>query len=279
MGAAKWRPEHSEFLRDADVIILPDNDEAGGKHVDIVAASLQNIAASVRVLDLPDLPDTGDVLDWAKAGGTVESLHELIERFARPWEKTAHESVFDPWEQYIVPDFPLHVLPSAVQKYVTSQSLVIGCDPSALAMAALTAISGALDHRFAVKMMRNGRWWEHPRLWTLLVGDPSCKKTPVVNDVTVPLERHQTDLRRSYEAALRDYEAAKKDKDDKIEKPDPPPRYVVGTPRRKSLAKSCHAANTVFGQTRRIFRLDRRHGKIQFLAWSRCRSRFLVASL
>jgi hypothetical protein len=120
-------------------------------------------------------------------------------------EKFRHQSrddslpVFDPWERYIVPDFPLRVLPLAVQKYVTSQSVVIGCDPSALAMAALTAISGALDHRFAVKMMRSGNWWEHPRLWTLLVGDPSRKKTPVINDVTRPLERRQNDLRRDYE--------------------------------------------------------------------------------
>ena len=104
--------------------------------------------------------------------------------------------VFDPWERYIVPDFPLHVLPPVMQDYVPSQATVIGCDRSALAMAVLTAFSGALDHRFAVKMMRNGNWWEHPRLWTLLVGDPSRKKTPIINDVTRPLERHQNDLRR-----------------------------------------------------------------------------------
>jgi hypothetical protein len=90
-----------------------------------------------------------------------------------------------------VPEFPLHVLPETVQRYVTSQSVVIGCDPAALAMSALTAFSGALDHRFAVKMMRNGNWWEHPRLWTLLVGDPSRKKTPIFNDVTLPLERYE----------------------------------------------------------------------------------------
>jgi hypothetical protein len=136
--------------------------------------------------------------------------------------------LFDPWERFVVPDFPLHVLPAAVRDYVTSQSVVIGCDPSAMAMAALTAISGAIDHRFAVKMMRNGSWWEHPRLWTLLVGDPSRKKTPVINEVTRPLERHQNDLRRDYEACLRDYEAAKKeDKNADVEKPDPPVRYVV----------------------------------------------------
>jgi hypothetical protein len=135
--------------------------------------------------------------------------------------------LFDPWERFIVPDFPLQVLPPTVQAYVESQSIIIGCDPAALAMATLTAFSGALDHRFAVKMMRNGNWWEHPRLWTLLVGDPSRKKTPIINDVTVPLERHQADLRRSYEAALHDYEAAKNNKDDSVEKPDPPVRYVV----------------------------------------------------
>ena len=112
----------------------------------------------------------------------------------------ASGALFDPWERYIVPDFPLHVLPPAVQNYVPSQATVIGCDPSALAMAVLTAFSGALDHRFAVKMMRNGDWWEHPRLWTLLVGDPSRKKTPIINAVARPLERHQNDLRRDYEA-------------------------------------------------------------------------------
>src|SRR6516164_5421283 len=28
MGAGNWKPEHSEFLRGADVVILPDNDDA-----------------------------------------------------------------------------------------------------------------------------------------------------------------------------------------------------------------------------------------------------------
>jgi DNA primase len=64
-GAEKWRAEHTEFLRGADVVILPDNDAAGRKHLAIVAASLQNIAASVRVLDLPGLPPKGDIIDWA----------------------------------------------------------------------------------------------------------------------------------------------------------------------------------------------------------------------
>ena len=98
----------------------------------------------------------------------------------------AAATLFDPWERYIVPEFPFDILPGVLQDYVASQSRVIGVDPSAMAMSSLTAISGALDHRFAVKMMRGGDWWEHPRLWTLLCGDPSTKKTPCVNAATRP---------------------------------------------------------------------------------------------
>ena len=84
-GAGKWKPEHSAFLQGADVVILPDNDQPGRKHRDVVGASLQGIAASIRVLDLPNLPPKADVKDWATAGGTVEQFHDLIERKAKPW--------------------------------------------------------------------------------------------------------------------------------------------------------------------------------------------------
>lgn len=42
-GARKWKPEHSEFLRGRNVIILPDNDEPGRAHRDVIGASLQGI--------------------------------------------------------------------------------------------------------------------------------------------------------------------------------------------------------------------------------------------
>jgi hypothetical protein len=95
MGAGKWKPEHSAYLRDADVVILPDNDTAGRKHVDIVGASLQAVDAKVRVLALPDLPDKGDIVDWAKAGGTVEKLHDLMEHEAKPWTAASDATADD----------------------------------------------------------------------------------------------------------------------------------------------------------------------------------------
>jgi hypothetical protein len=85
-GSGQWKTEHSEFLRGANVLILPDNDQKGRDHADVVGASLQGIASSVRVLDLPGLPPKGDIIDFAKAGGTVEQLHDLIAQKAHPWK-------------------------------------------------------------------------------------------------------------------------------------------------------------------------------------------------
>jgi len=84
-GSRNWKPENATFLAGADVIILPDNDERGRQYLDAVARSLQGVAASVQVLDLPDLPPMGDIVNWAAAGGNVEQLHDLIAREAKPW--------------------------------------------------------------------------------------------------------------------------------------------------------------------------------------------------
>ena len=94
-GAGKWKPEHSKFLLGADVVILPDNDAAGRAHADVVGASLQGIAASVRVLELPGLRPKQDIKDWAAKGGTVEQLHDLIAQEAKPWTPSDHKAEDD----------------------------------------------------------------------------------------------------------------------------------------------------------------------------------------
>jgi len=77
MGAGKWPDELCPWFVDADVMILPDNDQAGDKHARLVDRQLTGIARSVRVLDLPGLPEKGDATDWIEAGGTAGQLLEL----------------------------------------------------------------------------------------------------------------------------------------------------------------------------------------------------------
>ena len=74
MGAGKWLPEYNESLRGKPVAILGDNDEPGRQHAQDVARHLHGIAASVKVLEFPDLPEHGDVSDAIARGLTKEQL-------------------------------------------------------------------------------------------------------------------------------------------------------------------------------------------------------------
>ena len=90
-GAGSWKAEYSERLRGADVVLLPDADEAGWKHMNEVAASLVGIAARIRVVMLPDLPEKGDVVDWLGSGHTREELDALVAG-AQDWRPPSEEA-------------------------------------------------------------------------------------------------------------------------------------------------------------------------------------------
>jgi hypothetical protein len=89
MGAGMWKPEYeyTEYLRGQDIVLLPDNDDTGRKHVQAIAQSASGVASRIRVLPLPDLAVKGDIINWKEAGGTKEKLLELAE--ATPdWKPT-----------------------------------------------------------------------------------------------------------------------------------------------------------------------------------------------
>lgn len=84
MGAGKWEDGYTETLRGADVVILPDNDEPGRKHAQLVASKLSGVAKRVRVATLPDVANgmdarVKDASDFFGAGGTAEEMRGLID--------------------------------------------------------------------------------------------------------------------------------------------------------------------------------------------------------
>ncbi|WP_299721025.1 hypothetical protein [Tardiphaga sp.] len=63
-GGSKWTSDIVAPLKDRDVFILPDNDTKGAEKAIAAATVLYGVAATVRVVQLPDLPEKGDVSDW-----------------------------------------------------------------------------------------------------------------------------------------------------------------------------------------------------------------------
>ena len=72
-GAGKWSDALSLHLEGRDVIVLPDNDPPGMRHADIVVSSLWGKANKIKRVDLPGLPDKGDVVDYLRTH-TLEDL-------------------------------------------------------------------------------------------------------------------------------------------------------------------------------------------------------------
>jgi Protein of unknown function (DUF3631) len=82
-GIKKWRAEYSEYLRGADVVVLPDNHAEGREHGEQVVASLRGVAKRIRVLDIGKhwngCPDKGDISDWLAAGGAADKLKAMTD--------------------------------------------------------------------------------------------------------------------------------------------------------------------------------------------------------
>ena len=97
-GAKKWRAEHAAYLRGRHVVILPDNDEPGRQHAEVVARSLVGISASTRVIELPGLPPKGDAVDWFDADGTMEELRRLAGE-APEWEMLSDPPLSEVWSE------------------------------------------------------------------------------------------------------------------------------------------------------------------------------------
>jgi hypothetical protein len=144
-------------------------------------------------------------------------------------KSTAEEvTLIDPWDRYLVPPFPIDVFPTLLQDYVAAQAEIIGCDPTCIAMNTLATFSGALDHRFALKMMRNSNWCATPRLWVLIIGDPATRKTPSMDAVLLPLKHQDYRMREDWHRRHKEWEAARRqDRNTELPEPEPPPRYVV----------------------------------------------------
>lgn len=96
-GKNKWKPEYSDALTWANVVILPDNDEPGQLHCETICETLPKTVKTLKVLNLPGLPIGGDISDWIEKGGTKDQLLKLIDStpiYKPPKKKTEQDNFY-----------------------------------------------------------------------------------------------------------------------------------------------------------------------------------------
>lgn len=134
--------------------------------------------------------------------------------------------VIDPWDTLQPPEFPFHSLPDVLRAYVESRSRVMGSDPCAVAWAALSACSAAIDGRTRMRMKRHDSWSVPAPLWVALVGRSSAKKSPIISDAWRPLEELQNVALQAYARQLASYNSLPKE-EKKLVDPPPKPRRLL----------------------------------------------------
>ena len=80
-SSVHWDEDNLAFLRGKIITIFPDNDQAGMRYAERTAQSLIGVAASVKIVELPVLPENGDIIDWLeKPKNTVKRLKSLVKK-------------------------------------------------------------------------------------------------------------------------------------------------------------------------------------------------------
>lgn len=133
--------------------------------------------------------------------GRIKSRLELSARrqqLSSPQLAPSEGPLFvDPYSEFAGPVFPVDLLPPTLASFVNAEHRAMGADPAAIAMAALTAVAGAINAETSVRV--GDSWFEKPILWTFLIGNPSTLKFPIVDKTVRPLrdiDKHRTEYWR-----------------------------------------------------------------------------------
>jgi len=102
MGAGKWKASYNKYLKNKEVILIPDHDQPGYQHCQKIGQSLRGIAGNIKWLDLPDLEEKEDISDWIEKGNTKEKLLQLI--------KEAPDFIFEKYDERESNEKPINII-------------------------------------------------------------------------------------------------------------------------------------------------------------------------
>lgn len=72
---SKWDDTYNQYLADKEIIIIPDNDEAGLKYAKMLKENLP----FAKVILLNDLKNKEDIFDWLQKGHSMEEIKDFKE--------------------------------------------------------------------------------------------------------------------------------------------------------------------------------------------------------
>ena len=186
------------------------------------AKALEELAE--RVFGDVDADNDPEVADAAKAAHEQAEARKAKMKAEEQVARTA-ESKVDPedlWAAKPVPMLPSGLLPGPLDSFATEFGKALGADPGGIALGMLATCATAI--RDTIQIEVTPTWSEAARIWGLVVGPPSTKKTPIIDAATRPLRVINKELNRAYAQEWAQWDALSKED-----------KKLVPEPRRKSI--------------------------------------------
>jgi hypothetical protein len=220
-----WRNEYLPYFIGKDIVLLPDNDQPGRSFTDRIAAALAGHAKSIKIIELPGLPEKGDILDWVKdLANTKEKFLEIVEssKIWNPGDQRDDHDDSDVISQErflsdtdLLPTIPLpfDIFPPSLKQFFFNLAETLQVPPEIPAGVALSIIAGAVGNKVAISPKRG--WKEAIFQWLATIEPTGNGKSPVINTLMAPIFQIQDELSAEFKEMLilwEDFENDKKSK-------------------------------------------------------------------
>jgi Protein of unknown function (DUF3987) len=153
-------------------------------------------------------PSDGDPADDAKSDDAKS------DDASAPFDDERPFNIFTDTTDIAKRKLPDNSLPPVIEAYAKDQAELMGISPGPIAFAAITSLAPTIHGGYLIQPTNNSRFRQRSVLWSILVGDPTTIKTPILEEVTIPhyaiqLEwaKHDELLFAQYQQALKDWEA------------------------------------------------------------------------
>jgi len=185
----------------------------------VLAADLQAADRMIKLgrelgcpVVIPTFPDDfNDQADKQGIESVTATFTKALRAFAKERQRAEEDAIaeaapVDLWAQYVPPKLPQGILPDIIERFARIRGDQMGIDPGGLAMSALAACASVIRDSIRIKVKQHEGWTESARIWVMLIGDPSYKKSPIMRAATGKIKTLDADMLYTGNKALADWQ-------------------------------------------------------------------------
>ncbi|MEA3521359.1 MAG: YfjI family protein [Campylobacterota bacterium] len=146
-------------------------------------------------------------IDTAEVVGTTDGISD--EDYTIVQGNTPADNTLSSHKKYTLLHFTEDMVPEPLRRWTLDNCMQAEGSLNYGAVGAIITAGTLIGYRVRVKPKRNPEWKVTPNLWGMAIGEPSARKSPVIDQFLKPLHTLQKNAHAKYEENMKDYQEAK----------------------------------------------------------------------